>query len=68
MIRLYVDSSTDARIQEVLRSDKFETCTILTIAHRIQTISDCHKIIVMSNGELAAEGSYSQISDVSDGL
>jgi ATP-binding cassette subfamily C (CFTR/MRP) protein 4 len=53
-----VDASTDATIQTTLRSDRFKKTTVLTIAHRIQTIADSDKIIVMGGGEKLEEGSY----------
>ena len=46
-----VDSITDSRIQSVL-STKFRDCTLLTIAHRIDTIIDCDKILLMGNGQV----------------
>ena len=56
-----VDASTDATIQETLRSDRFKNTTVLTIAHRIQTIADSDKIIVMAGGEKIEEGSYEEL-------
>ena len=53
-----VDASTDATIQTTLRSDRFKNTTVLTIAHRIQTIADSDKIIVMGDGEKLEEGTY----------
>ena len=44
-----VDPNTDNLIQKILK-EKFENKTVLTIAHRIQTILHCDKIVVMESG------------------
>ncbi|XP_030831926.1 multidrug resistance-associated protein 4 isoform X1 [Strongylocentrotus purpuratus] len=46
-----VDPRTDALIQETIRT-KFKNCTVLTIAHRLHTIMDSDKIMVLDAGEL----------------
>ena len=46
-----VDSVTDFKIQQVL-SNKFKDCTLLTIAHRIESIIDYDKVLVMDKGEI----------------
>ncbi len=46
-----IDYETDNYIQEILRT-QFQSVTILTIAHRINTILDYDKVIVMNNGKL----------------
>ncbi|XP_058798977.1 probable multidrug resistance-associated protein lethal(2)03659 isoform X2 [Phymastichus coffea] len=45
-----VDPSTDELIQKAVRR-KFETCTVLIIAHRLNTVMDSNKILVMDAGQ-----------------
>ncbi|KAI9112741.1 hypothetical protein K1719_016244 [Acacia pycnantha] len=44
-----VDSQTDAVIQKIIRED-FATCTIISIAHRIPTVMDCDRVLVIDAG------------------
>ncbi|XP_058800224.1 ATP-binding cassette subfamily C member 4-like [Phymastichus coffea] len=44
-----VDPHTDALIQRTIRS-KFARCTVLTVAHRLNTIVDSNKVLVMDKG------------------
>ena len=46
-----VDYETDAGIQRVLREELKES-TLITIAHRLRTIMDYNRVIVMSGGEI----------------
>ena len=46
-----IDNKNDAAIQQVI-SDKFHTCTVLTIAHRLSTLSNSDKILVMEKGQV----------------
>lgn len=47
-----VDYNTDQAMQRVIR-DSFSECTILTIAHRLNTIISCDRILVMEAGKVA---------------
>lgn len=48
-----VDVETDAMLQTTLRSSMFKNKTIITIAHRINTILDSDRIIVLDKGRVA---------------
>lgn len=52
-----VDPQTDALIQRTIRT-KFAQCTVLTVAHRLNTIIDSDKVIVMDKGHLAVSYSF----------
>lgn len=51
VIQIYFSCSTDALIQQTIRRE-FSECTVLTIAHRLHTIMDSDRIIVLDAGRL----------------
>ena len=44
-----VDSQTDGVIQKIIR-EEFAACTIISIAHRIPTVMDCDRVLVVEAG------------------
>ncbi|XP_033225035.1 multidrug resistance-associated protein 4-like isoform X2 [Belonocnema kinseyi] len=50
-----VDSQTDKLIQKTIRR-RFEGCTVFIIAHRLNTVMDCDKFIVMDSGFMVEFG------------
>ncbi|XP_054066662.1 multidrug resistance-associated protein 1 isoform X4 [Rissa tridactyla] len=51
-----VDLETDKLIQSTIKS-QFEECTVLTIAHRLNTIMDYTRVLVLERGEVVECGS-----------
>lgn len=50
-----VDMQTDSLIQSIIKNN-FKETTVITIAHRLNTIADYDKVLVMERGKLVEEG------------
>ncbi|ELP86981.1 multidrug resistance-associated protein, putative [Entamoeba invadens IP1] len=50
-----IDIQTDKVIQEMVRKN-FDNVTVVTVAHRLQTIMDANKVFVFDKGRLAENG------------
>ncbi|XP_068732803.1 multidrug resistance-associated protein 1-like isoform X2 [Montipora capricornis] len=55
-----VDLETDDLIQQTIRRE-FADCTVLTIAHRLNTIMDCDRIMVLKDGSIEEFDSPSKL-------
>ena len=61
-----VDSYSERNIQQALKI-LLEGRTAIVIAHRLATIRDCDRILVLNHGRLVEEGSHQELMDI-DGL
>ena len=68
LARFWQESSLDnikqQKIKEALES---LTCTRIVVAHRLSTIQKCNRILVINNGKIAEEGTYSDLFE-KDGI
>lgn len=55
-----VDSTTELKIQNALKNE-LPNCTKLIIAQKISSVINSDKIIVISGGEISAEGTHSEL-------
>lgn len=53
-----LDNITQEKIKESLDSLH---CTRIVVAHRLSTIQKCNRILVLENGKIAEEGTYSNL-------
>ncbi|XP_022904684.2 ATP-binding cassette sub-family C member 4-like isoform X1 [Onthophagus taurus] len=61
-----VDPQTDAVIQKTIRQ-KFADCTVLTVAHRLDTIMDSDKVLVMESGRMVEYDHPYKLLQIPDG-
>ncbi|MFB9568965.1 ABC transporter ATP-binding protein [Saccharopolyspora hordei] len=62
----HLDSESEAAVQEALRT-ALSGRTALVIAHRLATIREADRILVISDGRIAEEGTHTELLD-RDGL
>ena len=62
-----IDTKNDKKIQEVIAS-KFASSTVLTIAHRLTTLKNSDKILVLGKGEVLEWGKPEELLKREDGI
>lgn len=55
-----LDADSEAVVQEAL-DRTMKSRTVLVIAHRLSTVQDAHRIIVVQHGQVAEQGSHDQL-------
>ena len=40
-----------------------ETCTVLMVAHRLSTVRNCDRIIVLKDGKIDEEGTFDELME-----
>ena len=55
-----IDRGTDQLIQRLIR-EEFEGCTILAVAHRLDSIADFDKVAILDDGEVFEMGRPSEL-------
>lgn len=61
-----IDAATDLEMQRVIR-EEFDGCTIISIAHRLETIMDADEIVVLEDGEVVETGNPRLLREKRDG-
>ncbi len=62
-----MDTKTEKMIQTAL-SELTKGKTTIMIAHRLSTLRDAHKLIVIENGRVAEQGTHKELLELPDGV
>jgi len=55
-----LDNMTQKKVLEAVND---LSCTVIMVAHRLSTVENCDKIIMLENGVIAEEGTYSELME-----
>ena len=62
-----VDENTDKEVERII-SEHLQEHTIITISHRLETVLDCDRVIVLDQGEIKEFDSVALLLNKPDGL
>lgn len=57
-----LDTISERRVQNALK-EAYPSLTVIMVAHRLNSIRDCDRILVLDKGRLAEEGSHVQLME-----
>jgi len=66
-----LDAENEAQVQEALDKLVDSTaggCSVMLIAHRLSTVMNADKIVVLHSGKVAEEGTHEELKDKEDGV
>ena len=53
-----LDNITQKKVMDAVYR---ENCTVLMVAHRLSTVANCDRILVMDGGKIVEEGTYEEL-------
>ncbi len=56
-----IDADSEAKINQAVRACKASGRTIFIIAHRLSTVIDADRIVVMADGEIVDQGTHAEL-------
>ncbi|KXN93272.1 ATP-dependent bile acid permease, partial [Leucoagaricus sp. SymC.cos] len=62
-----IDFATDAKIQQTIR-EEFTDSLLLTVAHRLKTVIDYDRLVVLDKGQVAEIGTPYELIQKEDGI
>ncbi|KAL7615858.1 hypothetical protein Lser_V15G01408 [Lactuca serriola] len=60
-----IDSATDAILQKIIR-EEFSSCTVITVAHRVPTVIDSDKVMLLSFGKMVEYDEPSKLLETTE--
>jgi ATP-binding cassette, subfamily B, bacterial PglK len=58
-----LDNLTEAQLLRSIQDLRDQDHTIITVAHRLTTVRNCDRIILLDDGKIADEGTYEELQD-----
>ena len=56
-----LDAESEALVQEAIESLSSESVTLIIIAHRLSTVKNADRIIVLDEGNVSGQGTFNEL-------